>query len=42
LSHRERVCEGDVMCKVKVFEVWIVVELGSVAKENYTKANTRK
>jgi hypothetical protein len=24
----ERICEGVVLCKVKAFEVWILVELG--------------
>jgi hypothetical protein len=37
-----KVCEGDVLCKVEVFEVWIVVELGGVEKEDHIEANTKK
>ncbi len=36
------VCEHVILCKVEALEVWMVVELGGVAKENHTKANARR
>lgn len=38
----ERICEGAILCKVEAFEVWIVVELGGVARVDHTEANIKK
>jgi hypothetical protein len=38
----EKVCEGAILCKVETFEVWIVVELGGVAKVDHIEANIKK
>jgi len=38
----EKVCEGAILCKVETFEVWIVVELGGVARVDHTKIDIKK
>jgi hypothetical protein len=38
----ERVCEEAILCKVEAFQVWIVVELGGVAKVDHIEANIKK
>jgi hypothetical protein len=38
----ERICEEAILCKVEAFEVWIVVKLGGVAREDHTKANIKR
>jgi hypothetical protein len=37
----ERVCERVILCKVEAFQVWIVVKLAGVAKEDHTKVKLR-
>ncbi len=38
----ERVCEGVILCKAEVLEVWIIVELGGVAREDRIEANAMR